>query len=143
MGARDRLTVEAFVTAVLAMLEEPPENLQPSLPRWLALTLEQIRLYPNFAGGPAAMARLAHRSPEHVARECRRFLGRCPSDLVNAARLEYAAQELRTGQKPILDIALDCGIENLGHFYQLFRRHYAQTPARYRRKLQIPSTRPG
>lgn len=138
-GARDRLAVEAFVGSMLSMLEEPAEARNPpEAPHWLSLALEQVRLYPNFAGGPAAFARLAGKSPEHLARECRRCLGRKPNDLVNEARMEYAARELQMDQKTIVDIALECGIENLGHFYQLFRKRYGLSPARYRRKNQEP-----
>lgn len=136
-GSRDRLTVEAFIMGVLSMLEErkqPPKASE--IPYWLSLAVEQIRLNPNFSGGPAAFVRLAGRSPEHVARECRRWLGRKPNELVNEARMEHAARELKSDRKTILEIALECGIENLGYFYQLFRKWHGISPASYRRKYR-------
>lgn len=134
-GSRDRLTVEAFIMGLLSMLEEGKQPLKtPETPCWLSLAVEQIRLNPNFSGGPAAFARLAGRSPEHVARECRRWLGRKPNELVNEARMEHAARELKSDRKTILEIALECGIENLGHFYQLFKKWHGMSPASYRRK---------
>jgi AraC-like DNA-binding protein len=139
MGSHDRFTTEAFVMGLLALLRAERDTLHaPAMPRWLEVAVAQIRHYPNFAGGAAAFARLAGRSPEHVARECRRYLGRKPIDLVNEARLLHASHELQATDKPILDIALECGVENVGHFYQLFRRHYGKTPSVYRREQEPP-----
>jgi len=135
-GARDGLSVEAFLLGLLSLLEEKERSSDGShMPGWLVLALEQIQIFPNFDGGPASFVRLAGRSPEHVARECRRHLDRAPNDIVNEARMEHAARELQDGEKKIVDIALECGIENLGHFYQLFRKRFGMPPAEYRRQM--------
>jgi AraC family cel operon transcriptional repressor len=46
--------------------------------------------------------------------------------------MEFAARELRVTSRPIADIALDCGLNNLSHFYSLFRSAHGQTPRAYR-----------
>jgi AraC family cel operon transcriptional repressor len=84
---------------------------------------------------PAArpgLTRVAGRSAEHVARSVRWVFGITPSDYVNRVRMEHAARELRVTTRPIADIALDCGLNNLSHFYALFRRAHRLTPRAYR-----------
>ena len=54
------------------------------------------------------------------------------SALVNHIRCDKAARLLRRTNKAVLDIALDCGYANLGHFYTCFRRRFGRTPNDYR-----------
>jgi AraC family cel operon transcriptional repressor len=67
-----------------------------------------------------------------VARCARHHLGTTPTDYVNGIRMTYAMWQLEMADRGILDIALDCGIENLSHFYNLFRAQTGTTPRHYR-----------
>ena len=78
-------------------------------------------LWPSRAGGH-----------EHVCREMQRHLGVSPTAYVNRLRMEHAAMRLGDSKLPVEDIARTCGIENLSHFYRLFRQHYGTTPKKYR-----------
>ncbi len=91
-----------------------------------------------FAQGAAGLARAAGRGPEHVARTVRARLGCTPTAYVNRIRMEHAARELRLGTRPIAEIALECGIEDLSHFYALFRAAHGRTPRRYRLERPPP-----
>jgi len=135
-GANGRLAIEAFVAGVLAMLDAPADEaaLPDEIPPWLRHACDQIRLYPNFCGGTATLVRLAGRSAEHVARACRRFLNERPCDIVSRARMEYAVQEIIRSDRTLIDVSLDCGIENLGYFYKSFKETYGMPPAAYRRQ---------
>ncbi|MEI6082685.1 MAG: helix-turn-helix transcriptional regulator [Verrucomicrobiota bacterium] len=77
---------------------------------------------------------MAGRSAEHVARVTRDLLHETPSDLVNRVRLQYAARQLALSDAKIMDIALDCGLTNLSHFYRLFRHQFGSTPQAYRQQ---------
>jgi AraC-like DNA-binding protein len=57
---------------------------------------------------------------------------------VNAARMDFSARQLAETSRPILEIAFDCGLTNLSHFYALFRKRFGVSPRRYR--LQAHST---
>ena len=144
-GLRDRLQTEAFLLSVLALLKADRFHAgAKAAPGWIRETCTAIGSNRNFAGGMPALARLARRSPEHVAREFRRYLNRTPTDVINDARMSYAADRLATSDEEIATIALDCGLENLGHFYRLFRTRYGCTPRGYRlrqRVVVIPSRR--
>ena len=113
------------------LLQAPPAP-SPALPAWLATACQEIEKQENFSLGTEQFCELAGRSAPHVARAVRRHLGQTPTDLVNAARLKYAASKLATSDESILDIALDCGLENLGHFYKLFRGQFSASPRQYR-----------
>jgi AraC family cel operon transcriptional repressor len=82
------------------------------------------------------LARLAGRSPEHVARQLRACAGLRPVDLVTEARIDHATARLALSEMPILDIALECGFDSLSHFYRVFRRKRGETPRAYRLRSQ-------
>lgn len=136
-GRRDRLITDGFLLAVMAALPldhshsgpaQPPASQAPA---WI----QQLHSHwsPDaFAAGTRGMAARSGKSPEHLARMLRRYLGKSPTDLLNDARMLFAARQLAVSDQPILQIALDCGIQNLGHFYALFHQHFHTSPARYR-----------
>jgi AraC family cel operon transcriptional repressor len=105
-------------------------------PPWLLLACRMIKNKEEFSKGASRFAELALRSPAHVSRECRRVLGLSPTDLVNAARLDYAAAELTMSSRDILELALDCGFESLSHFYRAFKSRFHCPPRRYRLRSQ-------
>lgn len=132
-GLRDRLQAESFLLNVLSLLKADRFNTElKAAPDWLREVCTTVGVNRNFAGGMPALARRAGRSPEHIAREFRRHLNRTPTDVINDARMSHAADRLATTDEDILAIVLDCGLENLGHFYRLFHARYGCTPRVYR-----------
>ena len=133
-GKRSKLQTDRFLLQIMEILARSSERAQPhvAMPRWLAVACQQIERPDNFRGGTPVLAELAGRSPEHVARTLRRCINQTPTDVINAARLKYAADRLAGGDAKILTIALDCGLSNLAHFYSLFKRQYGVTPRAYR-----------
>ena len=137
---RDRLPIERFLVNLVVMVQAlRPVNAElaaNAVPDWLTKACREIGEGRNFEQGTPAFARLAGKTPEHVAREVRRHLKTTPTDIVNEARLAYAASRLATTSERILDIALDCGFENLGHFYKLVRKKFNVSPREYRLQQQ-------
>jgi AraC family cel operon transcriptional repressor len=130
---RRRMPCERFLLGLYGMASA--KTTQPAtaaLPAWLERARAVIERPEHFAAGVPAFVKLCGRSPEYVARTCRALLGLSPTELVNHIRMDHAARELRLGSKPIMDICLECGFENLAHFYALFRAAYSETPRRYR-----------
>jgi len=143
-GLRDRLQTESFLLNVLALLKADRFNAElKAAPTWLREACTAIGIDRRFAGGMPALSKLAGRSPEHIAREFRRHLNRTPTDIINDARMSYAADRLATSEEEIVTIALDCGLENLGHFYRLFHARFGSTPRAYRlqQRAVFPPTR--
>ena len=135
-GSCDTLTSEAFLISVISLLSNSLHPRQ-NMPDWMEFACRHIAERSHFLGGTAEFARLAGRSAEHVAREVKRVLKKTPTDIVNEARMNYASQQLSTTMLSIVDIAAECGIENLGHFYKIFRRRFGVSPSRYRKHAYI------
>ncbi len=110
------------------------ETLPPEAPDWLAAACVKIRERAQMQEGVAAWVRLAGRSPEHVARVTRQWLGLSPTEYVNQLRLDFLERQLRLTSHPILDLVLEAGFSNLGHAYRLFKNRYGLPPRQYRQK---------
>ena len=146
-AARTGLELEWFLLSVLREVLAARSAVAAAgapLPDWLAHALSLIGRPGNARQGTRQFALLAGRSPAHVAREVRRLLGVTPTELVNRARLEFAASRLASTQDQIIHIALDAGFANLGHFYRLFHQQYHLTPRAFRlfHTATIPVARP-
>jgi AraC family cel operon transcriptional repressor len=136
-GPANRMAIERLLLGIYLLTTTPA--MSPSLealPDWLARACQEIDRPENFVEGVPAFTRLCGRSPEHVARSCRSALGKSPTDIVNAAKLNFAARELRIGTKTIIEISLESGFNNLAHFYELFKASQGETPRRYRLACQ-------
>jgi AraC family cel operon transcriptional repressor len=103
---------------------EPP-------PPWLDDALRRWQEGPPEADVPV-LARWSGRTREHLARTVRRHYGTSPSTLLNHLRCDRAADDLRTTERPILDLALASGFSGLGHFYRCFQARFGSSPRRYR-----------
>jgi AraC-like DNA-binding protein len=138
VSPKSRLVRDGFLLQLLAMLSAEDRIGGPvaALPGWLRHAVGEFGRPAHMAGGTQAFARLAGRSPEHINRVFREALGKTTTDVVNEIRLEYAARQLRMTDQKIAEIALDCGLANLGHFYDLFQKRFQCTPRHYRLRHQ-------
>ena len=134
LGTRQtRLRIECFLLNLLTMLSPAVLGEQPQAqPVWLQRALLHFREPQQLALGPTELIRLTGRSREHVNRLIRQYYGKTTTELVQELRLEYARRELLMTNRPIMEIALDCGWSNLGYFYRLFRAYFGVTPRRFR-----------
>jgi AraC family transcriptional regulator, dual regulator of chb operon len=131
-GPRTLFALERFLLNLfheLALVQDQPFA---ACPEWLTKAIAGFKDPEQFRDGTAAFARLCGHSPEHVSRVVKKCLTLTPTDLVNRARLDWAAGRLCLSSQKISSIAFDCGIENLGHFYRIFQKAYNTTPRTYR-----------
>jgi AraC family cel operon transcriptional repressor len=130
-GARSRVAFERFLLNALAQI---PDASRPSriAPGWLVQIHQDLRQQANFGRGVASVIASAGRCPEHVCREYRRHYGRTPTETITLARMEFAAFQLENTDMKIVDLALEVGLENLGHFYRVFQKHFGCTPRDFR-----------
>lgn len=105
-------------------------------PDWVRQVLTLVAQPEHFALGVRHVACLVNRSPEHVTRVLQKYVGMRTSEVVNRARLDYAARQLQMKSASIVEISLACGFNSLAHFYQLFRARYGVTPREYRMRQQ-------
>lgn len=138
-AVRSRAQLDFFLLEILFMTRHSTvsESQRRVVPDWLDAACLGIKKTEHLPQGLESFYRLAGRSPDHVARACRTHLGISPTEIVNAARLEHAAARLSGTDDTILDIADDCGLPNLAHFYKLFAARFGTTPRRYRIHAQL------
>lgn len=137
--SRPRVELDGFLMELPRLLRAPVAGSEP-MPEWLAHACREITRPEHFSGGTPELARLAGRSPSHVARAAGRWLKQTPTEIVNTARLDYSARQLAQTARPIVDLALDCGLNNLSHFYALFRKRFGVSPRKYRLQA-LPTVR--
>lgn len=137
--------LHSFLIGLQLLLERKKiSHSLPEIPDWLHQACQSFRNPSHFAGGTRALARLAGRSPDHVARTMGEWLHKTPTEFVNEVRMQYASEKLSTTSEEIIAIAMDCGISNLSHFYKIFHHHFGMTPRKFRLKSrQIISGRRG
>jgi AraC-like DNA-binding protein len=78
------------------------------------------------------MARAAHASPAHFARQFRRAFGETPYAYLMTRRIERAKALLRRRDLSVTEISLAVGCQSLGTFSSRFREVVGMTPKAYR-----------
>ncbi|MGB8355089.1 MAG: AraC family transcriptional regulator [Chthoniobacteraceae bacterium] len=130
---RERFYVERFLMNLLHRVELMGKRPLPSRsPDWLLNACRRIGEPEYLQQGVQGFVRLAGRCHEHVSRVTQECLGESPSEVVNRARMRYAAGQMEMTERLIIEIAMDCGIGNLSHFYKVFREEFGISPRRYR-----------
>lgn len=140
-AAPRELSLHRFLFQALAAIDADVAGARESgsAPPWLTDAVERLRTSEALlADGLGALSRLAERSPDHVNRTCRRYLGTNASGLVNRLRLEHAERLLRTTALDVTDIAFRSGFGNLSYFYRLFRERSGRSPRAFRALAQRP-----
>jgi AraC family cel operon transcriptional repressor len=133
-GQHRAIDLERFLLNLVNLVAGGQDSSTTQMPDWLSQALENLHDPKHFVHGAPVIATLCQRSPEHVARAVRRFLGCTPTDVVNGIRLEWAAERLVSSHDDILQICLDCGWDNLGYFYRQFAKRFGTTPKRWRQR---------
>ena len=88
------------------------------------------------------LARVACFSSFHFHRIFAAMTGETIADHVRRLRLERAAMELRSGAKPVIQVALDAGYEAHEAFTRAFKAAYGVSPAEFRRATGPIAIRP-
>jgi AraC-like DNA-binding protein/mannose-6-phosphate isomerase-like protein (cupin superfamily) len=127
------IDLECFLLDLVRLVTKPMENdVCAGLPAWLRESIEIFSDPRHLRGGIQQLAHLSGRSPEHINRIVRAAQDRTTTDMINAVRMRWASAELRMSNRPIGDIAADCGLPHLGHFYESFKKCFNVTPRKYR-----------
>jgi len=87
------------------------------------------------------MKDLVQRSGYGATQLCKLFqerLGQTPNGYLIRARIRKAVELLRTGQKPITEIATACGFSSASYFSTVFHKYRGIPPTRQRPSLQQP-----
>ena len=81
----------------------------------------------------AGLAELVNMSETGLSRLFRNLTGMSCIDYVIEYRLTKAMGQLRTTDKPVIEIAYDTGFNNISYFNRTFKKHLHQTPSEFRK----------
>lgn len=76
-------------------------------------------------------------NPFYLQKLFKRTIGQSPNEYCTYLRISHAKNLLRTSQLSIGDIAYQVGVQNLGYFTRLFKKHEGMTPQEYRKLWPI------
>jgi AraC-like DNA-binding protein/mannose-6-phosphate isomerase-like protein (cupin superfamily) len=133
--APSRLELCRFWTGILPLLTHDAVSDRSEgvdMPAWLARACRAMRDPEALAAGLPRLIELVGVSPAHLSRVLRAATGKTPTEYINELRLQRAAMVLTTTSQEIIDIAGECGFENLSYFYRLFRAYFGKTPRDFR-----------
>lgn len=80
------------------------------------------------------IAGIAGFSPKYFCRLFSKMTGRSPIDYLNCYRIDRASEMLLGTEKPIIDIAAECGFYDLSYFVKVFKKYKGIPPGQYRKK---------
>jgi AraC family transcriptional regulator len=126
-----RLAVDAMRTA--AGMSSDPASLPLSAESRVTKAIRTIDRCPRARLTLDVLCREAGLSRYHFLRTFERVAGVTPHQYVRRARLREAAVRLLTEPGTILDIALDCGFNDVSSFNRAFRAEFRDAPRRFRR----------
>ncbi len=105
------------------------------MPEWFADGLAVAGEHSVLREGLPGLSRRMGRSPKHVTRCFKQFLGQTPTEWLKKKRIEHARMLLATTRLPVLEIAFDCGFASPSYFHKCFKENYHMSPGRFRRSL--------
>lgn len=101
---------------------------------------EQIKIITNYISEHYSykitledLARIVKLSTYHMAHIFKQYTGISPNKYINEHRLAIAANRLLNEDVPILNIALECGFNNISYFNRAFKNKFGLTPNEFRK----------
>lgn len=88
----------------------------------------------------AEVSRLAGMSYVYFSKYFKKKMGLSFTEFVNRKRIAKAKRLLVTGNLAITDIAAEAGLENMAHFYELFKRFNGCTPKQFKDNMKVFSS---
>jgi AraC family transcriptional regulator len=132
--AWDELAAELAVATLKAVPGSTRAEPAASATAWSRVA-QTVRLIDDTPGAPhtlTSLAAAAGLSEFYFLRTFRRVTGVTPHQYVLRARLRAAALRLYDDSAKVVDIALDCGFNDLSNFNHAFRAEFASSPRAWR-----------
>ena len=136
LSTASRVFLARFWVTLIPWLTHTLEQGSSALPGWLEEMLESLSHPEGLRLGLPAQVLRSRLSAAHVSRTFKIFVGQTPTEYINTRRLQQASVLLSNTDTEIVNIALDCGFENLSYFYRRFRQFFGCTPRIYRLKAR-------
>lgn len=136
--ARNTMNLDLFLIRIFQIVQSEIkiQSLPDKVPAWLFLTMEKFNNPFYFKQGIKGFTTLTKKTVEHTNRMMKKHFYCTLTDYINKKRMEYAATQVIMTSSPIKIICDDCGYQNLGFFYKMFKQVYQMSPIQYRKLNQ-------
>ena len=125
------LAAEGIALQLLASTERASRPVDRE-PPWLDAAEELLRSRRSECVRLSELACEVGETPVQVARAFRARHGMSVGEYGRRLRLEWAAGQLASGDRPLAEIAAEAGFADQSHFTRLFKAHVGTTPSRFR-----------
>ena len=138
-----RLRIKIMIVEIFTrfFLETELSGYNSEGPEWFEqLNVEMVK-HENLCGGLERMKQLAPCTQEHLCKCFRKYLDKTPTEFINEQRIKRAAKQIVETDEKILAVAMELGYKSLSRFYNMFKKFYGISPAKYRsmsRQNDIP-----
>ena len=107
------------------------------VPHWLKNACSKMNQPINFIEGLPRFIELSGMSQEHLTRALKKYYDETPTQFINNLRLIEASNQLINSHKSIIEIAFECGFENVSYFNRIFKQKFKVSPRTYRKNNQL------
>ena len=77
------------------------------------------------------LANYVHLHPNYLCRLFKKYSGQTVFEYIAAIRVSYASQFIRRYNRPLQQIAVECGFNSMSYFTKKFKQHIGLTPYAY------------
>lgn len=126
------------IIGVMGVLR-PPDARERQFPAFAVLSKAVVRMRRDFGGRLTieALAGECGLSVRALQRQFRRVFGLTPQEFLMKTRVAAACRLLRTTDRPLGEVAAECGFSDQSSFTQHFKRRLEVTPKAYRQGAGI------
>lgn len=126
------LAAEGLALELLAAATRESSRERARVPSWVRVAEELLRARIGDCLRLGDLAEAVGEHPVQVARAFRAHYGVSVGEYGRRVRVEWAAAELASGDRPLAEIAAEAGFADQSHFTRLFKRYVGTTPAQFR-----------
>ena len=129
------LAMEGLLLELLASVTRSREAAAAPAPAWAQRALSLLRDAPAHRHSLASIAAEVGVHPATLSRGFRRAYGVSLGQMQRRLRLDFAAHQLSTTDRPLAVIAQQAGFFDQSHFTNSFSRYLGTSPLQYRRAM--------
>lgn len=110
----------------------PIQGIHESHATWLSRLILHIDTHYMDDLSLTSLASLVRIHPNHLSRAFRQYVGKPLIQYINERRVQMAMLLLRSTNRKVIDIAMECGFQNVSAFNRLFKQKLNCSPGQYR-----------
>jgi AraC family transcriptional regulator len=126
----DELSALSVRLLLLQLIDHSPEK---SHAPWLLQIKELLRYHCSETPSLSSLSTVVNVHPVTISREFHRHFACTLGEYMRKLKVEKALEMVKTSNRPLTDIAFECGFADQSHFIRTFKRFTGFLPRNYRK----------